>query len=46
MSASERFQTHVAVFVIIRNDAGEILLQKRQNTSYLDGYWDFPSGHV
>lgn len=46
MSDSDRFRTHVAVFLIVRNDSDEILLQKRQNTSYLDGYWDFPSGHV
>lgn len=32
---------------MIRNDAGEILLQQRANTSYLDGYYDFAcSGHA
>ena len=43
---TERFQTLQAVFVLLRNDKNEILLQKRAGTGYLDGYWDFPSGHV
>jgi 8-oxo-dGTP diphosphatase len=43
---SGRFVTRLAVFVVIRNAAGEILLQQRANTGYLDGYWDLPSGHV
>jgi len=33
------------VFVIVRNDKGEILLQQRGPHSYLGGHWDFPSGH-
>lgn len=36
----------LSVFVLVRNESGQILLQKRMNTGYLDGYWDFPSGHV
>jgi 8-oxo-dGTP pyrophosphatase MutT (NUDIX family) len=43
---SDRLVTRLAVFVIVRNPAGEILLQQRANTGYLDGYWDLPSGHV
>ena len=43
---AERFMVRVAVFVILRNDKGEILLQRRAQTNYLDGYWDLPSGHV
>jgi mutator protein MutT len=43
---AERFTTRIAVYVIVRNDEGEILLQQRANTGYLDGYWDFPSGHA
>ena len=43
---TERFQTRQAVFVLLRNDKNEILLQQRSGTGYLDGYWDFPSGHV
>jgi 8-oxo-dGTP diphosphatase len=46
MAMTDRFTTRVAVFVIIRNDKGELLLQQRAGTNYLDGYWDFPSGHV
>lgn len=43
---AERHLTRQAVFVIIRNDKDEILLQQRANSGFLDGYWDFPSGHV
>ncbi|HSX16262.1 MAG TPA: NUDIX domain-containing protein [Candidatus Saccharimonadales bacterium] len=43
--AEERFTTRVAVFVIVRNDKGEILLHQRAPGRYLAGYWDFPSGH-
>ncbi len=42
---TERATTRWAVFVIIRNKAGEILLQQRALGKYLGGYWDFPSGH-
>lgn len=42
---SERFVTRQAVFVIVRNDKNEMLLQQRLG-KYLSGYWDFPSGHV
>ncbi len=38
--------TRQAVFVVLRNDKNEILLQKRKNTKYLDDYWDMPSGHI
>jgi len=42
---AERFMTRLAVFVVLRNKKGEILLQQRGPKSYLAGYWDFPSGH-
>ena len=46
----ERFLTRSAVILmLIRNtDKGEeILLQKRKNTGYMDGYYDLSaSGHV
>lgn len=32
--------------MIVRNHAGEVLLQQRANSGFLDGYYDFPSGHV
>lgn len=48
---SERFKTCSAVMLmLIRKDNSgqeEILLQKRKNTGYMDGYWDFSAtGHV
>lgn len=46
----ERFKTPSAVILmLIRNKNGreQILLQKRKNTGYMDGYYDFgASGHV
>lgn len=47
----EKYRTFSAVMVMLsrKNEDGEeeILLQKRQNTGYMDGYWDFSaSGHV
>lgn len=46
MSKKERFKTPSAVFgIIIENN--KILLQKRKNTGYRDGYYDFAAtGHV
>ena len=48
---SERFKNCSAVMLMLmrKNYEGkeERLLQKRQNTGYMDGYWDFSaSGHV
>lgn len=38
---------HSAVFVLLENELGEFLLQKRQNSGYMDGRYDFSaSGHV
>lgn len=46
----KRFETPTAVFLIItrnNNEKIQILLQKRQNTSYKDGFWDTAvSGHA
>ena len=46
----ERYRTLSAVMLmLIRENNGkeEILLQKRKNTGYMDGYWDYSaSGHV
>lgn len=43
---SDRFTLRLAVLVIIHNEQGEILLHQRAGTNYMDGYYDFPSGHV
>jgi 8-oxo-dGTP diphosphatase len=44
---AERFKTTVAVFVGLRDRKGEILLQQRANTGFMDGFWDFSaSGHL
>lgn len=37
---------HSAVFMIVRDAAGRVLLHRRANTGFMDGYYDFPSGHV
>lgn len=43
----ERFKLRVAVFIGLRNERGEILLQQRANTGFMDGFWDFSaSGHL
>ncbi len=46
----EKYRTLSAVMLmLIRENNGkeEILLQKRKNTGYMDGYWDYSaSGHV
>lgn len=36
-----------AVFVLLENDAGEVLLQRRINTGFMDGHYDMSAtGHV
>ena len=46
----KRFSAQIAVFLIIlkkENEKTKILLQKRQNTGYMDNMWDLcASGHV
>lgn len=44
--ADKRVMFRAAVFVIIRDEQGRVLLQRRAHTGYMDGYYDFPSGHV
>jgi mutator protein MutT len=44
--AEEKVSFRAAVFMIVRNDSGNVLLQRRTSTGYMDGYYDFPSGHV
>lgn len=43
----DRPHYNIAIFVLLKNEKGEYLLQQRQNTSYMNGYWDFSaSGHL
>jgi 8-oxo-dGTP diphosphatase len=38
---------HSAIFVLLQNEKGEVLLQKRQNTGFMDERYDASaSGHV
>jgi len=36
----------VAVFAMVFDESGRVLLHQRAGTDYLPDYWDFPSGHV
>lgn len=47
MSSKERPLFRSAMFVAIENDRGEVLLQRRANTGFLDGHWDLSAtGHL
>lgn len=35
-----------AVFGMVFDQEGRVLLHQRAGTNFLPGYWDFPSGHV
>ena len=37
---------YAAVFGIIKNENWEILMIKRKNTGYMDGYYWLPAGHI
>lgn len=43
---SERHRVLLAIFIILRNKDGKILLLRRANTGYMDGKLGLPSGHV
>ncbi|MET3557842.1 mutator protein MutT [Streptococcus rupicaprae] len=43
----EHFKLYAAIFPMIFNSEGQILLHRRQNTGYMDGYWDLAgTGHI
>lgn len=44
--SEERATFRAAVFVVVRDSEGRVLLQRRAGTGFMDGYYDFPSGHV
>lgn len=47
MSSKERPLFRSAMFVAIENDRGEVLLQRRADTGFLDGHWDLSAtGHL
>ncbi|MBI4138447.1 MAG: NUDIX domain-containing protein [Candidatus Wildermuthbacteria bacterium] len=43
--AKERFKITPAVYLVLIKE-NEILLSKRYNTGYFDGYYSFPAGHL
>lgn len=43
--SKERPKAVPAVYLFMRN-GNEILLMRRQNTGYFDGWYSVPSGHV
>jgi 8-oxo-dGTP diphosphatase len=45
MNNNGRLQVVPSVFVAIVKD-GKVLLLRRQNTGWLDGYYDLPAGHL
>jgi len=42
----ERFTVVPAVFMIVRNDKGQILMLRRANTGFMDGFYSLPAGHL
>jgi mutator protein MutT len=46
MSVEEKYRSLAAVYVMMQNPNGEILLLRRANTGYRDGYYDMPAGHL
>jgi 8-oxo-dGTP diphosphatase len=42
---TDRFQITSAVFALLVKD-NAVLLLKRANTGWMDGYYDFPAGHL
>jgi 8-oxo-dGTP pyrophosphatase MutT (NUDIX family) len=45
MSRKERFKTICAVYLLLIKE-GKVLLMRRCNTDYRDGYYDLPAGHL
>lgn len=42
----ERFKLVCAVYLIFKNDNGQILLLQRANTNYFDGFYSLVAGHL
>ncbi|MCK9360914.1 NUDIX domain-containing protein [Patescibacteria group bacterium] len=45
-SASEKYRSLVAAYAMLFNDKNEVLLARRANTGYSDGFYDVPAGHL
>ena len=41
----ERFMTRATVYVLLEDD-GKILMFKRKNTNWFDGFYNLPCGHI
>lgn len=44
--SEEKYRSLAAVYVMMQNPHGEILLLRRANTGYRDGFYDMPAGHL
>ncbi len=44
--SKERFRIIPAVYLILINDSNEILLLKRANSGFMDGWYSLPAGHL
>lgn len=42
----KRYQITPAVFVVLLDHNERVLLHRRYRTGYMDGFYDFPSGHL
>ncbi|HVX58508.1 MAG TPA: NUDIX domain-containing protein [Candidatus Saccharimonadales bacterium] len=42
---NDKFKVIPSVFIAVISD-GKVILTKRKNTSFMDGFYDLPSGHV
>ena len=42
----ERFKLVITVGLVLLNDKGQVLLQKRCNTGYMDGKYGLVAGHL
>lgn len=42
----EKYRSLVAVYAILVNDKNEVLLGRRFNTGFRDGYYNVPAGHL
>lgn len=43
---TDHYRSLVAVYAVVINEQQEILLLRRANTGYRDGYYDMPAGHL